>query len=97
MISKVESLGDLVQAYPEGVFAAPRSWWAEWPKNNSLTAFLGAFDAPNVDWSIEDAGPVSVLHWSSEVVPDSQRVRQVRELVGDRRTAAGVSGAASLL
>ena len=83
LISRVESLAELVQAYPQGVFVAPEDWWSEWPRSNDLTAFLGAFDAPNVDWSVEQAGSVPILHWRTEVLPNSESVRRVRKLVGE--------------
>lgn len=84
-ITEVASIGALVQAYPEGVFLAPQSWWSIWPINNSVNALMMAFNVPGVTWSMEKEGPLWILHWTNEVPSSGPEFDRIREIVNLQR------------
>lgn len=82
LIQTLPSLADLVQAYEGGIFLASRRWWTEWPKNNSVTSLLMSFQAPNVSWSVEQVGPVTILHWQNDDLSEDTKYDRIRQIVG---------------
>ena len=82
LIRTIPSLGDLVQSYPEGIFLASRRWWSSWPAGNDVTTLLQAFQAPDVSLSFEQAGPLRILHWRNDNLPQDPRYARIRQIIG---------------
>ncbi|MFD2740137.1 ArnT family glycosyltransferase [Sulfitobacter aestuarii] len=81
LISTEESLGMVVQAYPSGLFLAPRSWWSDWFGYNDVIPFLAAFNQPNVEWSIEKLERMVLLRWTTDPVMQDPQLADVREKI----------------